>query len=166
MVRHGARGSAIVLSAGLLLLMPDVADADPLPGFDLDPGQLTVRMEDCLAYRSEKDAVLMGWVKVNTGEQRRWRCSSLRHMMRHDGSPGDAHDPFVDVASFVRCVDRVVSYGFPRTLPKHPANVSLIKQYNGTSSRAIVAVNEATGDVVTIYTEPRPDDWAGCAHAL
>jgi hypothetical protein len=87
--------------------------------------------------------------------------------VRLDGSAGEAHDPFVDVADFMRCVDRVVSYGFPRPGGiKNPGNVALIKQYDGTSSRAIVAVNEATGDIVTIYTEPRPDDWTRCAHAL
>jgi hypothetical protein len=36
----------------------------------------------------------------------------------------------------------------------------------GLRRRAIVAVNEATGDIATIYTEPRADDWTGCATAL
>lgn len=83
------------------------------------------------------------------------------------GSPGQAHDPSVDVADFMRCVDQVVSYGFPRPGGiKNPGNITFIKQYNGTSNRAIVAVNESTGDIATICTEPRPDDWSGCAHAL
>jgi hypothetical protein len=47
-----------------------------------------------------------------------------------------------------------------------PWNVALIKQFHGTSSRAIVTVNELTGDIVTICTEPRPDDWAGCTAPL
>jgi hypothetical protein len=65
----------------------------------------------------------------------------------------------------MRCVDQVISYGFPRP-SKNPGNISLIKRYNGTGSRAIVAVNQSTGDVATMYTEPRPDDWVGCANAL
>lgn len=27
-----------------------------------------------------------------------------------------------------------------------------------------MTVNESTGDIATAYTEPRPDDWAGCAN--
>jgi hypothetical protein len=122
-------------------------------------------MENCLSYQGGKDDVLMGWVNLRSGEQRLWRCSSLRHMMRYDGTDGAAHDPFVNVADFMRCADQVVSYGFPRP-SKDPGNITLIKQYNGTSSRAIVAVNESTGDIATIYTEPGPDEWTACANAL
>jgi hypothetical protein len=144
---------------------PGVAQADPVPGFDLDPVKLTARMDACLAFTGPKDAVLMAWINLRTGDQRTWRCTSLRHMMRYDGSEGEAHDPYANVADFMRCVDEVVSYGFPRP-SKDPGNLDLIKQYNGTSSRAIVAVNEATGDIATVYTEPRVDDWTGCATAL
>jgi hypothetical protein len=56
--------------------------------------------------------------------------------------------------------------GFPRGNPAVPRNVALIKQYNGTSSEAIVAINDLTGDIVTIYTLPRADDWAGCVQPL
>jgi hypothetical protein len=136
-----------------------------VPGFDLDPVKLTERMDECLAFTGPKDAVLMAWINLRTGEQRTWRCTSLRHMMRYDGSDGVPHDPHVNVADFMRCVDEVVSYGFPRP-SKDPGNLDLIKQYNGTSSRAIVAVNEVTGDIATIYTQPQVDDWTGCASAL
>jgi len=27
-------------------------------------------------------------------------------------------------------------------------------------------VNESTGDIATIYTQPQVDDWTGCASAL
>ena len=64
----------------------------------------------------------------------------------------------------MRCVDQVVSYGFPRP-SKDPGNIDLIKQYRGTNSRAIVAVKESTGDIATIHTQPEIDDWAGCAAA-
>ena len=167
-MRLGAHGLMVVLVVSVLTVgSGTTAVADPLPGFDFDPDRLAERMDSCLDFRSAKEDVLMGWVKLSTGERRTWRCSSLRHMMRYDGSPGQAHDPSVDVADFMRCVDEVVSYGFPRPGgTKNPGNITLIKQYNGTSSRAIVAVNESTGDIATIYTEPRPDDWTGCAHAL
>jgi len=123
-------------------------------------------MDDCLSFRNAKDEILIGWVRLSTGERRTWRCSSLRHEALRR-SAGEAHDPAVNVADFMRCTDRVVSYGFPRPGGAgNPGNIALVKQYNGTSSRAIVAVNEATGDIATIYTESEVDDWTGCAHAL
>ena len=162
----GARAAVLVLVLGILFGTPDPARAAPEPGRSFDAVRLTSLMEECLSYRVGRDEILMGWRKEGTGEVRHWRCSSLRHMFRQDGSSGPIHDPFVDVPAFMRCVDRVVGYGFPRRLVKHPNNITLIKQYNGTSSRAIVAANELTGDIVTVYTEPRADDWSGCAHAL
>jgi hypothetical protein len=153
-----------VLASGLAGA-PGVARADPVPGFDLDPVKLTARMDECLAFTSPKDAVLMAWINLRTGEQRTWRCTSLRHMLRVDGSDGVPHDPFVNVADFMRCVDHVVSFGFPRP-SKDPGKIDLIRQYRGTSSRAIVAVNEFTGDIATIYTQPEIDDWTSCATAL
>lgn len=113
MGRHGARLAAVLIAAGFVVAAADVARADPLPGFDFDPPQLTARMDSCLAYQLNRDDILMGLVNA-----------------------------------------------------KNPRNIDLIKQYDGTRSRAIVAVNESTGDIATIYTEPRPDDWSGCANAL
>lgn len=63
----------------------------------------------------------------------------------------------------MRCVDQVVSYGFPRK--GDPGNTRLIYQYDGTSNRAEVVVNDATGDIATIYTSVS-NDWTGCASAL
>jgi hypothetical protein len=158
-------GWAVALGIVAIVFAPGAAQADPVPGFDLDPVKLTARMDECLAFTGPRDAVLMAWINLRTGEERTWRCTSLRHMMRADGSDGVPHDPFVNVADFLRCVDHVVSYGFPRP-SKDPGNIDLIKQYRGTSSRAIVAVNESTGDIATIYTQPEIDDWTGCATAL
>ncbi|SDP95963.1 hypothetical protein SAMN04487905_1192 [Actinopolyspora xinjiangensis] len=70
-----------------------------------------------------------------------------------------AHDPYVDVYSFMHCADRVVSYGFPR--PGDPGNTRYIVQYHGTDRRGDVVVNDATGDIATIYTEPN-NDWREC----
>jgi hypothetical protein len=33
-------------------------------------------------------------------------------------------------------------------------------------SARIVAVNEVTGDIATVCTDPQLDDWTGCATAL
>ena len=109
MDRHGARLTAVLVAVGLVVASADVVRAAPLPGFDFDPSQLTARMDGCLAFQMNKDDILMGWVKLSTGERRTWRCSSLRHMLRCDGSGDVAHDPFVNVADFMRCTDRVVS---------------------------------------------------------
>lgn len=73
--------------------IPAPASADPVPGFDFDPVTLEQRMDDCLALQSPPDAVLMAWINVRTAQQRTWGCSSLRHMMRYDGSDGPPHDP-------------------------------------------------------------------------
>lgn len=155
----------MIVAMVVLWMSPSVASADPAPGFDFDPIALEQRMDACLAYEVPPARILMGWINMRTGEQRQWRCSSLRHMMRHDEPERPVHNPFADVPAFMRCVDEVVSYGFPRK-SKKPGNIVLIKQYNGTSSRALVALNEATGDIATIYTEPRPDDWVGCIRPL
>jgi hypothetical protein len=141
------------------------AGADPLPGFQFDPVKLEADMDACLAYQLPEDYVLMGWQNVRTAEQRRWRCSSLRHMYfdRDDRDEQNAHDPYVNVLDFMKCVDKVVSYGFPR--PGTGGNITLNYQYDGTKQLATVGVNPATGDVVTIYTRT-PDDWTGCANGL
>jgi hypothetical protein len=156
----------LIAAVAAAVAIPAPASADPLPGFEFDPVALEQRMDDCLALQSPPDAVLMAWINLRTGQQRTWRCSSLRHMMRYDGSDGPPHDPSVNLLDFMRCVDEVVSFGFPRKNPLVPSNVALIKQYNGTGSTAIVAINDLTGDIATIYTLPRPDDWTGCAEAL
>lgn len=147
--------------AGLLTTaLNAAAHADPAPGFDFDPAKLQARMDDCLEYAVNDAFVLMGWRNISTGETRQWRCSSLRHMMR-DPRPSGPHDPYVDINDFMRCADRVVSYGFPR--PGDPGNTRYITQYHGTQRRGNVVVNDATGDIVTIYTEPN-NDWTECAH--
>jgi|tagenome__1003787_1003787.scaffolds.fasta_scaffold19858001_2 hypothetical protein len=156
----------LIAAVAAAVAIPAPASADPLPGFEFDPVALEQRMDDCLALQSPPDAVLMAWINLRTAQQRTWRCSSLRHMMRYDGSDGPPHDPSVNLPDFMRCVDEVVSFGFPRKNPLVPSNVALIKQYNGTSSTAIVAINDLTGDIATIYTLPRADDWTGCAEAL
>jgi hypothetical protein len=58
------------------------------------------------------------------------------------------------------CVDRTVSYGFPRR-GNGPGNTRLVYQYLGTARSASVIVDEP-GDIVTIYTDPA-DDWTTCA---
>jgi hypothetical protein len=80
-----------------------------------------------------------------------------------DDEDRPAHDPHENISDFMRCVDKTVSYGFPRK--GEPGNTRLIYQYNGTNQRAEVVVNDATGDIVTIYTSVS-NDWTGCANAL
>lgn len=160
------RCSAVTMAAAAVLVtVAQPAAADPLPGFEFDPVALEQRMDACLSYESPPNAILMGWVNLRTAQQRIWRCSSLRHMMRHDDPDREVHDPYVDIPNFMRCADEVISYGFPRK-SRAPGNIALIKQYNGTSSQAIVAINELTGDIATIYTEPAADDWAGCIRPI
>ncbi|MFC5137005.1 hypothetical protein ACFPK1_02075 [Actinomycetospora rhizophila] len=156
----GARTAVVCAIAVLVSLAAGPhGRADPLPGFDLDPVVLEQRVDDCIAGAASDKFLLAGWIKISTGEQRRWYCSSLKHMyLRAAG--GSVHDPFVDVPSFLACTDRTVSYGFPR--PGDPGNTQLIYQYLGTSRRAVVIVNDSTGDVVSIYTTPA-DDWTTCA---
>ena len=55
-------------------------------------------------------------------------------------------------------------YGFPR--PGDAGNTVLNYQYDGTRKRALVVVNDVTGDIVTVYTPGNPNDWTGCAHGL
>ena len=136
------------------------AVADPLPGFDLSPATLQQRMDDCLAGIVDDKFVLMGWVNLQTGQQRRWRCSSLKHMYVRSGG-GTVHDPFSDVVGFMKCLDRIISHGFPR--PGDPGNTRVIYQYRGTAQQAVVVVNDASGDVVTAWTTPAADDWTTCA---
>lgn len=154
---------ALITSAAAATLVAStapVATADPAPGFEFDPVALETRMTDCLEYAVDNTFVLMGWVNVRTGETRQWRCSSLKHMM-WDERPGEAHDPFVDVNGFMRCADRVVSYGFPRDA-QDPKYTRYILQYQGTARRGNVVVNPVNGDIASIYTEPN-NDWGGCA---
>lgn len=150
--------SAVV--ATLLVTSGPAAHADPAPGFDFDPVKLETRMNDCLEYAVGDGFVLMGWVNPSTGESRQWRCSSLKHMM-WDPRPSGPHDPFVDVNGFMHCADRVVSYGFPRP-GNQPGNTRYITQYRGTQRTGNVVVNDATGDIATIYTVPN-NDWGECA---
>jgi hypothetical protein len=150
-----ATATALLLVLGVQL----PASADPLPGFTLDAAQLEQRMDDCLAGAVDNKFLLMGWINVRTGEQRRWPCSSLKHMLVRTDD-GAIHDPFVDVGAFMACVDRTVSYGFPRR-GSGAGNTRLVYQYLGTARSASVIVDEP-GDIVTIYTDPA-DDWTTCA---
>jgi hypothetical protein len=142
---------------------PTPASADPVPPFDLDPIALEARMDACMAYQVGEQEILMGWQNFRTGDLRQWRCSSLRHMILDEGPGRPAHDPFIDVGSFIICADEVVSHGFPR--PGDAGYTVLNYQYNGTRSRAIAVVNDDTGDIATIYTTTS-NDWIGCAHSL
>ncbi|SDC97391.1 hypothetical protein [Actinokineospora iranica] len=152
-----AAGAAV---AALAVTTGPAASADPAPGFDFDPAKLDARMDDCMAYAVDEQFLLMGWINVSTGETRQWRCSSLRHMLL-DPRPSGPHDPNVHVNDFMRCADRVVSYGFPR--PGDPGNTRYILQYRGTERRGNVVVNDANSDIATIYTEPN-NDWTECAY--
>lgn len=159
--------SVMLLVAALFTgVAPAVAQADPLPGYDFDPVKLRDRMDRCLRYAQSEQEVLMGWVNMRDGVRRQWRCSSLRHMYFDNDARegGNRHDPYVDIPSFMRCVDEVVSYGFSR--PGDTGKTRLIKNFNGTRSQAYVIVNDATGDIATIYTAPQDNDWAGCAKPL
>lgn len=151
----------LVLAASASLGIPTAGHADPVPGFDLDPVQLEQRMQRCVSYAVPENEVLMAWVNMRTGDTRTWRCSSLRHMV-FDDLDRPAHDPFLDVPNFMRCVDRVVSYGFP-TKPNANGN-RLYKLNQMTPGEANVVVNEATGDIATIYVER--GTWAQCASQL
>ena len=154
----------VAFTASIAVGLAAPAAADPLPGFDLDPDQLTERMDSCLAYQVGEQEILMGWRNLRDGAERHWRCSSLRHMMLDDHGTGEAHDPYVDIVAFMRCADKVVSYGFPR--PGDPGKTVLHYQYNGTTKSALVVVNDATGDIVTMYTTNPGNDWVGCADGL
>lgn len=152
--------TAVLLASG-----SQAACAEPMPGYDLDPAKLAQQMDECLSYQMGENTILLGWMSFRDGRQRQWRCGSLRHMMRHDDPERQPHDPFSNVEDFMKCMDKVVSYGFPEP-GNRPENTVMIYQYNGTSSRAIVAMNSASGDIATFYTEPRADDWSGCVHGL
>ena len=159
------RGAVVAVTAAFLIVAEiGPAAADPLPGYDLDPIQLEARMDACLAYQVGEQEMLMGWRSLRDGNERHWRCSSLRHMMVDDHGPGGPHDPYVDTVAFMRCADKVVSYGFPR--PGEPGNTVLHYQYQGTDKSALVVVNDATDDIVTIYTTSPGNDWVGCANGL
>ncbi len=80
--------------------------------------------------------------------------------MLEDERPSGPHDPFIDVDGFMRCADRVVSYGFPRQ--GDDGNTRYITQYHGTSRQGNVIVNDATSDIASIYTVPN-NDWHECA---
>jgi hypothetical protein len=157
----------LLTAVALVLLGPTAvaARADPAPGFDLNPAELEARMNACMAYQVDEREILMAWWNLRSGEVRQWRCSSLRHMILDDHGRGLApHDPYIDVIAFMRCADKVVSYGFPR--PATDARyVQLHYQYNGTKAVAYAIVDDATGDVASIYTE-KSNDWAACANGL
>jgi hypothetical protein len=148
----------------LLLLDVGRGIAEPLPGFDLDPAQLEARMDACISYQVGEREILMGWVNLRTGETRHWRCSSLRHMLFDDRGGLPPHDPYVNVADFMRCADKAVT-GFPDPRRRDGENVRYIYQYNGTKNQAIAVVNSRTSDVVTIYTTVG-NDWTMCANSL
>lgn len=152
--------TAVIVSLGAVSGRP--AGADPAPGFEFDPAKLRAKMDACMEYRVGEQEILMGWVNIRNGDLRQWRCSSLRHMIL-DTDNRPAHDPYVNIPDFMRCVDKVVSYGFPR--PGDPGNTRLIYQYNGTSNQAYVIVNDVTGDIASIYTSVG-NDWTGCANGL
>ena len=124
-------------------------------------------MDACMGYAMPPNEIIMGWVSLRTGAHRQWRCWSLRHMMLdvHNRDEGNAHDPWADITNFMRCIDEVVSYGFPRPA-SDPGNTKLIKQFNGTDNLAIVIVNDANGDIVSAFTKPQDNNWAGCAKPL
>jgi len=52
-------GWAMALGAAAVAWAPGVAQADAVPGFDLDPVELSARMDECLAFTGPKDAVLI-----------------------------------------------------------------------------------------------------------
>lgn len=163
LTRYKRRVAFVGASTAILgAALTQQASADPAPGFDFDPAKLKERMDACMEYRVGEQEILMGWVKVSDGDHRQWRCSSLRHMILDTDDRG-AHDPYVNIPDFIKCTDKVVSYGFPR--PGDPGNTQLIYQYNGTRNRATVVVNDTTGDIATIYTGV-PNDWTGCANGL
>ncbi|WP_433784408.1 hypothetical protein ACQPX6_29705 [Actinomycetospora sp. CA-101289] len=118
-LRAAALGLAFLLCASLAATP---ARADPLPGFDLDPATLEQRMHDCIGYAVDDKFLLMGWVSFRTGEQRRWYCSSLRHMYIRAGL-GNVHDPFVDVAGFMRRPDGELRLPAARRPGQHPADL-------------------------------------------
>lgn len=155
-----AFAAAAVALLGVVTGQP--ASADPAPGHDFDPAKLEAKMDACMEYRVGEQEILMGWINVRNGDIRQWRCSSLRHMLL-DTDNRPAHDPYVNIPDFMRCTDKVVSYGFPR--PGDPGNTRLIYQYNGTSNQAYVIVNDVTGDIASIYTSVS-NDWTGCANGL
>lgn len=149
----------VVVVCALTLQSESPAGADPLPGYDLDPVVFEQRIHDCLAGVVDDKFLIMGWINLTSGAQHRWYCSSVKHMYFR-ASVGSVHDPLVDPQGFMTCVDRTVSYGFPRR--GEPGNTVLNYQYMGTSRIARVVINDATGDVATAYTDP-PDDWSTCA---
>lgn len=157
--RSGRVLTGIGVLGALVGALPGIAGATPPPGTQFDVPKLEKAMHDCVSYAIPAQQVLAGWVNPSTGERLQWRCDSLRHMYIEQTN---VHDPFVNVGAFVRCTDRIVSYG-----PPHPASdpryKALIYQYNGTSRRGYVIYNPANRDIVTIYTNP-DDDWVGCAN--
>ncbi|MGH4026566.1 MAG: hypothetical protein ACRDRV_18480 [Pseudonocardiaceae bacterium] len=155
-----AFAAAAVALLGVVSGQP--AGADPAPGYDFDPAKLEAKMDACMEYRVGEQEILIGWMNVRNGDVRQWRCSSLRHMLL-DTDDRPPHDPYVNIPDFIRCADKVVSYGFPR--PGDPGNTRLIYQYNGTSNQAYVIVNDVTGDIASIYTSVS-NDWTGCANGL
>lgn len=121
-------------------------------------------MDACMSYQVGEQEILMGWVNLRTGDTRHWRCSSLRHMLLDDRGGLPPHDPYVNIADFMRCADKAVT-GFPDPRRRDGPNVRYVYQYNGTKNQAIGVVNSTTGDVVTIYTT-EGNDWTGCANGL
>lgn len=160
-MRTATKSALIAATAALLgVASGQPAVADPAPGFEFDPAKLEAKMDACMEYRVGEQEILMGWINSRNGDVRQWRCSSLRHMLL-DTDDRPAHDPYVNIPDFMRCADKVVSYGFPR--PGDAGNTRLIYQYNGTRNTANVIVNDATGDIASIYTSAS-NDWTGCAN--
>jgi hypothetical protein len=69
---------ALMLAAVAVTAAP-TATADPMPGFSFDPAKLQTRVDSCMEYQLGPTEILMGRLNVRTGDQRQWRCSSLRH---------------------------------------------------------------------------------------
>lgn len=146
-------------------LVGSAASAEPIPGSDIDPVVLEERMDRRLEYAVPETEILAGWMNSSTGEVRNWRCSSLRHMLfdNFKRNPPVRHDPYVNIPDFVRCVEKAVR-GFPRPAGP-PEHTNAIYQYGG-GRQVIMTVNDLTGDVVTIYTQPVNDDWTACANGI
>ncbi|MGW4328963.1 hypothetical protein ACWEKR_24075 [Nocardia sp. NPDC004573] len=134
------------------------ASATPPPGSKFDYEKFAADMAACDADGSSmnESRILYGAVHPN-GSKMQFRCYALRHMI--DGG----HDPFVNPKAFLDCMDRLVSFGFPRDGNK-PGHKQHILQYNGTSSRAKLAYDTNRGnDILTVCTEPRDNEWFACA---
>lgn len=168
MIRRALTCMCVAASAvAFTLVVAPPVSGEPIPGTTIDPDELRNRMDRCIEYAVPESELLIGWVNFWSGEVRNWRCSSLRHMLFDDElrNPPVRHDPYVNIPDFVRCAEKAVR-GFPRPASK-AGYTNYIYQYSGvTSGRTYMTVNDVTGDVATIYTDPLSNDWTTCATAL